>query len=53
MLLCPSRRVCGHRFLGLNFLDIACQDSPAVSEQPNGDPQTFPLGLWDNRISTM
>ena len=37
---------------GLNFLDIACQDSPTVSAQPNGDPRTFPLGLWDYRISS-
>jgi hypothetical protein len=36
---------------GLNFLDIACQDSPAVPEQPNGDPKALPLGLWDYRIN--
>ena len=37
---------------GLNFLDIACQDSPTVSAQPNGDAKELPLGLWDYRISS-
>jgi hypothetical protein len=37
---------------GLNFLDIARQDSPAVSAQPDGDPRVLPLGLWDYRISS-
>ena len=37
---------------GLNYLDIVCQDSPTDSAQPNSDPRTFPLGLWDYRIST-
>jgi len=37
---------------GLNFLDIACQDSPTVSEQPNSDAKSLPLGLWDYRISS-
>jgi hypothetical protein len=36
---------------GLNYLDIVCQDSPTDSAQPNSDPRTFPLGLWDYRIS--
>jgi hypothetical protein len=35
---------------GLNILDIACQDSPAVSEQANGDPKALPVGLCDYRI---
>ena len=38
---------------GLNFLDIACQDSSTVSEQPNGDTGALPVGIWDYRISTM
>jgi hypothetical protein len=38
---------------GLNVLDIACQDSQAVSEQPDGDARALPFGLWDYRISTM
>jgi hypothetical protein len=38
---------------GLNFLNIACQDASAVSEQPSGDPKALPIGLWDYRISTM
>jgi hypothetical protein len=37
---------------GLNFLDIACQDSPAVSAKPDGDPRIVTLGLWDYRISS-
>lgn len=37
---------------GLNFLDIACQESPTVSAQPDGDPRALPLGLWDYRISS-
>jgi len=37
---------------GLNFLDIARQDSPTVSEQPNGDARALPIGLWDYRISS-
>jgi hypothetical protein len=36
---------------GLNFLDVACQDSPTVSGQPNGDARALPIGLWDYRIS--
>jgi hypothetical protein len=36
---------------GLNFLDIACQDSPTVSAQPGNDAGVFPLGLWNYRIS--
>jgi hypothetical protein len=36
---------------GLNFLDIACEDSSAVSAQANGDTKAVPLGLWDYRIS--
>jgi hypothetical protein len=36
---------------GLNFLDIACQDSLTVPEQPNGDPKALPLGLWDYRVN--
>jgi hypothetical protein len=38
---------------GLNFLDIACQDSSTVSEQANGDTRALPVGLWDYRISSM
>jgi hypothetical protein len=38
---------------GLNILDVACQDSSAVSEQANGDPKALPVGLWDYRISRM
>jgi hypothetical protein len=38
---------------GLNFLDVACQDPPTVSEQPNGDARALPIGLWDYRISSM
>jgi hypothetical protein len=38
---------------GLNFLDIACQDSSTVSEQPNGDTGALPVGIWDYRIGTM
>jgi len=37
---------------GLNFLDIAYQDSPTVSAPPEGDTQAIPLGLWDYRISS-
>ncbi len=37
---------------GLNYLDIACQDSSTVSEQSNGDAKALPLGLWDYRISS-
>jgi hypothetical protein len=37
---------------GLNFLDIARQDAPVVSAQPDGDPRVLPLGLWDYRISS-
>ena len=37
---------------GLNYLDIVRQDSPAVSEQPNGDAKELPLGLWDYRITS-
>ena len=37
---------------GLNFLDIACQGSLAVSAQPDGNPRVLPLGLWDYRISS-
>jgi len=36
---------------GLNFLDIACQDSSTVSAQANGDTNALPLGLWDYRIT--
>ena len=36
---------------GLNYLDIVCQDPQTVSAQSNSDPRTFPLGLWDYRIS--
>jgi hypothetical protein len=36
---------------GLNVLDIACQDSQAVSGQPDGDARALPFGLWDYRIS--
>jgi hypothetical protein len=36
---------------GLNYLDIACQGSPAVSAQSENDPRALPLGLWDYRIS--
>jgi len=36
---------------GLNFLDIAYQDSSTVSAQANGDTKAVPLGLWDCRIS--
>jgi hypothetical protein len=36
---------------GLNFLEIASQDSPAISADPDGDPRALPLGLWDYRIS--
>jgi len=36
---------------GLNFLDIAYQDSSTVSAQANGDTKAVPLGLWDYRIS--
>ena len=35
---------------GLNFLDIAFQDSSTVSEQSNGEAKARPLGLWDYRI---
>jgi len=37
---------------GLNFLDIARQDTPTVSAEPNVDPSTIPLGLWDYRITS-
>jgi hypothetical protein len=37
---------------GLNFLDIACQDSPTDSAQPDGGPRVLPLGLWDYRIGS-
>ena len=36
---------------GLNYLDITVQDPPRVSAQPENNPKTFPLGLWDYRIS--
>jgi hypothetical protein len=36
---------------GLNFLDIACQDSSTGPEQSNGDATALPLGLWNYRIS--
>ena len=35
---------------GLNFLDIACQDSPTVTAQSDNDAGDLPLGLWDYRI---
>ena len=35
---------------GLNFLDIACDDSSTVSAQANSDTKAAPLGLWDYRI---
>ena len=35
---------------GLNFLDIACDDSSTVSAQANGDTKAVPLGLWDYGI---
>ncbi len=35
---------------GLNFLDIACEDS-TIAAQTNGDTKAVPLGLWDYRIS--
>ncbi len=37
---------------GLNYVDIVRQDSPAVSEQPNGDAKELPIGLWDYRITS-
>jgi hypothetical protein len=37
---------------GLNYLDIVGQDSPTVSEQPNGDAKELPIGLWDYRITS-
>ena len=37
---------------GLNYLDIACEVSPKLSAEPDGQPRTFPLGLWDTRISS-
>ena len=37
---------------GLNFLDIVRQDSPTVSEQPNGNAKELPIGLWDYRITS-
>ena len=36
---------------GLNFLDVACQDSPAVSAQHVSDTTALPFGLWDYRIN--
>jgi hypothetical protein len=36
---------------GLNFLNIACQDSSTILKQPNGDARALPLGLWDYRIN--
>jgi hypothetical protein len=36
---------------GLNFLDIARDDSSTVSAQANGNSKAVPLGLWDYRIS--
>lgn len=36
---------------GLNYLDIASQDSSTVSAQSEDDPKALPLGLWDYRIS--
>jgi hypothetical protein len=36
---------------GLNYLDIACQDSPTVPAKSEDDPRGPPLGLWDYRIS--
>jgi hypothetical protein len=35
---------------GLNYLDIACQDPAAMLAEPENDPETFPLGLWDYQI---
>jgi hypothetical protein len=35
---------------GLNFLDIARDDSSTVSAQAIGDTKAAPLGLWDYRI---
>jgi len=37
---------------GLNFLEIARQDSSTVSAQPNSDARALPLGLWDYRVSS-
>jgi hypothetical protein len=37
---------------GLNFLDLAYQDSPTVAAQSTGDADALPLGLWDYRISS-
>jgi hypothetical protein len=37
---------------GLNFLDVACQDLPAVSAPPSGDSKALPIGLWDYRITS-
>jgi hypothetical protein len=32
---------------GLDFLDIARQDSPAFAAQPDRDPRALPVGLWN------
>jgi hypothetical protein len=37
---------------GLNYLDIVRQDSPAVSQQTNGNAKELPIGLWDYQITS-
>jgi hypothetical protein len=36
---------------GLNYLDVTYQDPPTVLVQSKNNPKSFPLGLWDYRIS--